>query len=330
METKSVNILCATDDNYAALCGIMLSSLLENNGDILFNIFILTEGLDEEKKDKYCSLEEKYNAKITILQVNKSQFEKCPLWAGDHLSVAAYYRLMAPELLPQEVDKVLYLDCDIIIHGSIKTLWSEDVREYAIGAVLDAQFYNEEFYERLNIPKESRYFNSGVMLMNLKYWRCNNVTERCFDCINKNRQILKYHDQDTLNLVLKDETKLLPIKYNLQSPFLMQGLQERYSCIRNEIRLAIEKPIIIHYIGGGKPWLGLSFHPFRAVFFKYRQKSLWRNCQLSTSTINISEKVKFLLINILILIGIRKGPDTFINVKKNLTFSDFIFVFREL
>lgn len=325
----TINILCATDANYAALCGIMLTSLLRNNLDSRINIFILTEGISKEDNDKYYNLEKIYNTKINLLQIEKSQFEKCPLWAGDHLSVAAYYRLMAPELLPEDIDKILYLDCDIIVNNSIKELWNENIDGYAIGAIIDAQFYNDEFYERLCIPQKNKYFNSGVMLMNLKYWRDNNVTDRCFECILKKKMILKYHDQDTLNVVLNSETKLLPLKYNLQSPFLMKKLQEYYTCMSSEIHSAIKRPIIIHYIGGGKPWWGLSFHPYRTVFFENKHISFWKNTQLTKFNIKTKDKIKFQIVNLLILAGIKNSSEIFINVKMKLTWNNFIYIFRE-
>lgn len=314
-----INILCATDSNYAALCGIMLTSLFENNKNSTFNIYILTDGITNEDQKKLERLTSSNNADLSIIKLNASDFSNCPIWPGDHLSTAAYYRLMVSELLPKSINKVLYIDCDIIVNDSIQALWEQNIEDVAIGAVLDAEFFNSEFYQRLQIKNKNQYFNSGVLLINLEYWRRKNVVKRCFECIEKNKHLLRFHDQDTLNMVLQEEVTILPIKYNLQTPFLMTCFSSNYINIMPEIKQAIQRPCIIHYIGSGKPWNGkISNHPFKSYFHHYKNLSAWKNVDISKTKAPISSLMIWYINNILWFLKLKKEPNIYIIHRKRI------------
>lgn len=319
--TEKINILCSTDNNYAALCGIMLTSLLENNKNVEIRIFILTQGINNEDYTKYILLGKRYNVKINILEIDPTKFKHCPIWPGDHLSVAAYYRLMASTLLPDTIDKVLYLDSDIIINDSIESLYNQNIDDIAIAAVTDAQFYNDEFYKRLDLPKNKIYFNSGVMLINLRYWREHHVQERCFACIEKHREQLHFHDQDTLNIVLQDEVKILPITYNFQTVFI---LSEFYKFYLHERKVSIDdiittskRPIIIHYTGSHKPWYGHTYHPYKSHFIYYYRKSMWKHSKLKKQKISWIEDLIWHILNILWDLHLKPYPQAYIIKKQH-------------
>ena len=131
-------------------------------------------------------------------------------------------------MLPKNFDKILYLDCDTIINGSVKELYDTDISEYALGACIDEGFYNEEHYKHLCYSKKYPYINSEVILFNLKYWRENKVVNKCLEYIANNTDRVKFHDQDTLNAILHKEIKHIPIKYNLQTLFLLSEYTKNY------------------------------------------------------------------------------------------------------
>ena len=277
-----INILCCTDSNYAPYYGIMLTSLLENNGDLPIHIYIMTAGLSQSVTDLYDKLSERYNAKIFYIIVDEARLKDCPVRIGDHVSLATYFRLIAPVLLPENITKLLYLDGDIIVSDSILDLWNQDLTGVALGAVTDESYYLDTPFERLSYPKADGYVNAGVLLMNLDYWRTHQVTERLMDCIEKKGDLLSYHDQDAINLVLHKEIKLLPVRYNLQNGFLQEHHFRNFTLgLQEEIREAIEKPCIIHFGGKGKPWHRREQHPFLSYFHHYRKISLWSDLPLS-------------------------------------------------
>lgn len=95
-------------------------------------------------------LSKHYNANIHIIHVNNDTFKDCPIRVGDYVSIAAYYRLIAADILPKNLDRILYLDCDMIINGNIKELYDHDINEYAFGAVIDEAYFNNTIFYHNN------------------------------------------------------------------------------------------------------------------------------------------------------------------------------------
>jgi len=278
---STIRILCSTDDHYAPFAGVMLTSLFENNRGDSFEVFVLTRGLNTESSRTLQSLGGKYPATINILPVDLAQFSNCPIRPGDHITMEAYFRLMATQLLPERIDRILYLDVDIVIDGSIRDLWEWDIDNYAIGAVVDESFCNQEVYARLRLDPVVPYFNSGVLLMNLNYWREHHVMERCMKCIGDNPDILTFHDQDTLNIVLKDETVYLPIRYNYQTGYYLSWIYPGYPAeFKHQVLDNARCPVVIHFSGPMKPWTTSSDHPFRRRYLHYQNLSPWKDYPL--------------------------------------------------
>ena len=308
----SYNILCATDDNYVPYCGIMLTSLFENNKELNFCIYILAEHLSEKSRNEFATLAKKYSQKIEIITVDSKRLKDCPIRTGDHVSIVTYYRLLAPILLPSDVDKILYLDCDMIINGNISALYNEDIKEHPIAMSKDEAFFIEEKYERLDYCKSYAYKNAGVTLINLKYWRENKIADKCLEYISKYPERVKFHDQDTLNAVLHKEIKLLPIKYNLQTGFLYTDYTRYYENDMPEILEATKSPVIIHFTGVSKPWFKDSRHPYRKRFMHYKNISLWKAHPLKENRYSLYERIIRLRNEIIWALGIMKRPKSYI------------------
>lgn len=270
----SINILCATDNDYVPYCGIMLTSLFENNKDYKFIVYILTEGLSTKNCNELKELNRIYKNSLNIIKVDNETIKDFPIKKGDHVSIATYYRLLAPMLLPEEIDKILYLDCDMIVNGDISSLYNIDLEGYAVAAVADEYSHESTHYDRLSIPKVGAYFNAGMLVINIKFWRENSTAIECFKYIKENRNIIKFHDQDTLNAVLLYHKKLLPIKYNFQTGYLLVDLNLSKS-LEEDIISTSKAPLIIHYTGSDKPWMRYSKQPYRDIFVRYKKMSLW-------------------------------------------------------
>jgi len=252
------NILCATDDNYAHYCGIMLTSLFENNQENQIRVYVVTGGLNNLNKNTLLKLASAYSQVLEIITVDNILFKDCPIDPiKDHVSIATYYRLAVSMLLPKSIDKVLYLDCDMIICRSIRELYDTDLTGFACGVVNDEAYMTDVPYDRLEQTKDllNPYFNAGMLLINLSYWRENNITEKSFNYISRHLHKLLFHDQDTLNGVLFGLVKYLKPTYNLQTGFLFTSYFADFDPnLQKEIREAISSPVIIHYTGYTKPW----------------------------------------------------------------------------
>lgn len=283
MSHSKIAIVCATDDNYAPYCGIMLTSVFENNRDREVSTFVLIDNpLREEHQRRFRKLSKKYQREIIFLEVDKSFFEKFPI-KGDpknvkHWSIVIYYRLYAEDLLPKDVDKVLYLDCDIIVNRPIGYLFDMDWEGYAVGAVPDMCTEWQEYYDRLGYERSKGYFNSGVLFMNLKYWRAHKIGRKCVEYLASNYNCVFNPDQDVLNVVTKDCKRTLPVTYNYQMQLRLPYFFNTFGENMKKDILETDSPHIIHYAAELKPWMTkYYFYPFNAEWHKYKKLSPWKS-----------------------------------------------------
>ena len=310
------HILCATDDKYVPYCGIMLTSLFENNIDLRFCVHILSEGLNEQNRNDLTKFANNYGQSVEFVTIDKDILKDCPIKKNDYVSLATYYRILAPMLLSTDIDIILYLDCDIIINNNIAELYNIDISDYAVGGVIDDDFGNEEKYQRLNIPTKDYYTNAGVLLVNLKYWRENEIVNKCLDYIKNNANKIIQHDQDVINAILHEKIKRLPLTYNFQTAFILSHLQYKYTIeIKDMIRICMYNPTIIHYTGSGKPWYKHSQHPYTNHYLRYHRISIWKQHPI-IDTDKFKDKIIRYIIKALWRLGIKKRPQFYILEKQ--------------
>lgn len=279
-----MNIVCATDDNFVQHCCIMLVSLLCNNKDV--NIFILTEGLTDENR---CIIEEEVSAKgghVHFCIVDSSLIENMPMSKVEglnHISRATYYRLLIADILPQDIDRVLYLDCDIVVNDSLDDFWNIDMTDKAIAAV--PQIGSGYECERLGYPIENGYFNAGVTMMNLDYCRSHHITEEMLAYVEQNHDRLRFNDQDVLNGVLYDRCVHMLPQWNMTSACYVYELDKRgdkrngvvindYAAAKKNIKERGMNPSIVHYVSRPKPWSNNCVHPLYHLYYDYAKQTL--------------------------------------------------------
>lgn len=279
-----MNIVCATDDNFVQHCSIMLVSLLCNNKDV--NIYIMTEGL---KPDNQKIIEEEVAAKggnVHFCLVDSSIIDNLPLSKVEglnHISKATYYRLLIADILPECIDKVLYLDCDIIVNDSLEELWNIDMAEKAIAA--SPQIGSGHDCERLGYPIEDCYFNAGVTLMNLAYCRKHDITSEMLKYASDNYDKLRFNDQDVLNGVLHDRSIHILPQWNMTSACYVYELDKHgdkrkgivindYTDAKKNIQDRKMNPCIVHYVSRPKPWDKDCVHPLYHLYYEYAKHTI--------------------------------------------------------
>lgn len=279
-----MNIVCATDDNFVQHCTIMLTSLLINNNGV--NIYLLAEGLKPENESIIIQQVELLGGKLYMCPVDTSIVENFPMpndSSLSHISRATYYRLLIPEILPLFVDKVIYFDCDIIINQSIQNLWNIDLDGYAIAAALQIGSGCEAV--RLGYPIEYGYFNAGVCVINMKYWRKYSISKELIDYLAINSNRIKYHDQDALNAVLYSRTYHLLPMWNMTSLVYSYFLKQRgdehngitvnsYELEKKNVLQYKKNPIVVHYVSKPKPWQKGCVHPLSNMYYYYAKKTI--------------------------------------------------------
>lgn len=308
----SIDIVCSTDDNYIMPTGVMLTSLFENNKDINVNVHLLHGGLTNEHIDQITNQVSKYNQNIRFYRMDDHLFSEFPIgksYQTNHVgsSMATYYRLFLSQILPDNIEKVIYLDGDILVLYSLKELWNIDMSDKAIAAVFDS-FNNEiSHYNRLRYPQNKGYFNAGVLLINLKYWREHKVESKFLDYVANYPERLACHDQDVLNYIFKDAKMELPLKYNMLNEY---WFDVRYSLISWEYEQQIldgqKNPVIIHFTCIPKPWYKNCKHPYKKMFEKYKSMSLWSNVK-EKRWLRIKYLIEQIFIKSVVFIGLRKN-----------------------
>ncbi len=283
-----MNIVCASDDRFVQHCAVTLVSVLKNNpGEV--TIYLLTEGLSDFNAFLLTQLVRNNGGVLNILLVDPALLKNCPMPDEPklaHISIATYYRLLIPLLLPGDVNKAIYLDCDIVVRKSLAELWNTPIDDLALGAVYQIEESTVSAVKRLGFPLSYGYFNAGVLLVNLKYWRDHDVIARVFDYLNLNKDKILLHDQDTLNALLHDKCLKLPVKWNMMIDLFEKRMLKicdidngkivnDYSIEKSQFLSEMNDPTVLHFVSKPKPWDAGCKHPFKNEYYFYLQFTPW-------------------------------------------------------
>ncbi len=262
---KNIPIFFASDDAYIPFLAVTLQSLEQNaDRNYHYDIKILnTDNISVENKSKV--LAEYSRDVFDIESVDVSPYvEKIStkLHTRDYYSKSTYYRLFIPTMYP-ELDKALYLDCDIVVNDSISKLYETEIGDNYIGAIPDqsVKYLSDEFKDyvenRVGVEKYDKYFNAGILVMNLKKLREIGFEEIFIELLSQ----IKFNvaqDQDYLNVICKGHITFIDETWN-QMPLPVEI--ERPA-----------KPKLIHYNLSFKPWR-LDGILFEEIFWNYARKT---------------------------------------------------------
>lgn len=290
-----IHIACNIDSKFMTHCAVTLISLFENNRQSSFFIHIVGPLLTKEDEESLRKVTDSYGNKIQFYRPAEDMIKDFYIKeAKGRISMAAYYRCMLSAILPKEVEKVLYLDCDIVILDNISELWNTDISKHAVACVEDIGCNEDERYSILHYDKKYCYFNSGVLLINLNIWREMQVDKLCSRYFADYPERIRFNDQDLLNAVLYEHTLYVPLKWNMQDGFYRYQMKERSAEEMDKLRQDMLTPIILHYTNR-KPWSYDSRHPLKAEYYKYASLLPWKDKSLQRSIdLYILAGIKFL------------------------------------
>jgi lipopolysaccharide biosynthesis glycosyltransferase len=189
-----------------------------------------------------------------------------------HITQAAYLRLFAAEFLDPGIERILYLDADLLVLDDLGPLWETELGAYAAAAVPDP--YGLGRREALGLAADAPYVNSGVLLMNLALWRREDLTRRLCGYVESMGDRLLFHDQDALNAVLAGRILPLDYRWNLQARML-RPRGRRATTDPGALARAARAPAILHYTSARKPWLFVMPTPGKALYWRHLQGSPW-------------------------------------------------------
>lgn len=266
------HIVFTIDENFVRFCAVTMASVLASDKAADLTFHIVTDGLGEESRRILSTLAEKQGASVRFYEVSPEDTQKFAVrWEKHRMSSAAFYRCLLGDILPMNISKVLYLDCDLLVLGSLDELWNTELDGYALGAVPDDWTPNLRHFEQLGYDAARwHYINSGVLLINLDYWRGHRLAERFEETYRRQpRNIL--HDQDLINYLLHEQCRPLPFRWNVQEGFYRPRKEQQDETFRETIL----HPSILHY-SSIKPWQYKCMHPLRHLYFTYQDLTPWK------------------------------------------------------
>ncbi|MCM1129608.1 MAG: glycosyltransferase family 8 protein [Oxalobacter formigenes] len=250
----SIAVSLASDRNYIQHLAVTLASILYNKAESdTFCFYILGNDFTEEDREKINQLKSIADFSIEYLPVKEKIINSFPISPDDLVTIETYFRLFIPDLIPKE-DKVIYLDCDIVVRHSLAELYGMDCGDDYILGVRDIDSRGNR--RRMGTK---RYVNAGVLLMNSKKMREDRITEKFIDYILNNKSKIVWHDQDVIAGALNDRVRYISSLWNGQLSRFPKDM--RFSRLHDAH--------ILHFIGERKPWLPYKNSAFTEEYFKY-------------------------------------------------------------
>ena len=247
-EEKKMHLVASCNTQFVPHLAALWVSILDNCEDreYTFDFYIVDDSIEDDCKETLRETLENFEnfGSLTFLTIDKAIFKN--VVTSDRIPATAYFRIEIPELFrDKNVEKVLYMDCDMIALTDITKLWETDLQDHILAAVEDAGFHQR--LEKMGIKtKSNRYFNSGLMLINVKKWLEENVTEKVFQFIEEN--------PEKLNAILHDCWVPLHSRWNAQSYILKREIVNPRKKGEEEYEETRQQPAIIHFTGHIKPW----------------------------------------------------------------------------
>lgn len=280
-----LNIAYGVDENFLFGSGISMQSVLQNNIDIPIRFHLVTDYIDKDFTDKLKEMSNKYSTEIIIYLLDSDKLKKLP--TSEVWSYATYFRFFIFDVLCSICKTVLYIDADVFCKGSLKELLDINFNDEYAAVILDVPNMQNSCEQRLGITGlKEKYFNAGVIFLNLEKWKGNDFTQKAFSLIKEKK--VKYLDQDALNILFNTKNIYLNNDYNC-----IYTLKNELSHI--EYKKYIKSSTkLIHYTGATKPWhyWGIDY-PASTTFKDAYCNSPWKNSSLKNAVKRVEYQERY-------------------------------------
>lgn len=259
-----MNILVTLNKGYVKVLAVMLKSLLLADRDNNFDVYVMNTSLTAEDFDYLNGYLSCDRLKLIDIKADNSMLAQAPV--TDRYPLEMYYRIFAASFLPADVDRVLYLDPDLVVLKPLDSLYNTDMGDNFFAAASHVgNILTKVNNLRLNTEDNSPYINSGVMLMNIEQLRKEQDYEQVLDYIDRHKAFLLLPDQDVISALYSDRIiKVDPLVYNMTERLLLHP-----DTVERGVDMAwiAQNTAIIHFCGRNKPWkpgytgmLGYIYH----------------------------------------------------------------------
>ena len=262
-----INIAYAPDDKYINQTVVSMISAIENNKEHDVEFLILYSNLKDENITKLQNTTNLPKVKLRMLQIDESIFNNLPL--SKWVTVQAWFRIKLPDLC-QDLDKILYLDCDTLVLGDLSELFSLNLDNKYLAGVKDV-WGVDKYVKRLDM-KSDVYIHSGMILFNAEFCRTENFFSKIVEFANSNSKIIEFCDQDSINKIADTQKLVLNPKFNLMDTWWRGGYYEFEGQEEADYLQAKENPVIAHLTGLKPAYKGCK-NKFKDKWWEYAKQS---------------------------------------------------------
>lgn len=288
--SEVLNVAYHSSDLFAPVLATSLASLFENNKNFdEIHVYIFEYPMNEYNKLKLNKLADKYGRNLHyILMPDINKDEDLGLVEVKHNGwfFYSYIKLYLDDLLPKSIEKVLYLDSDILVVDDLTELWRMDLQGHVAAGVIDC--IGEKYYELLGLSKGAYYCNSGMILEDLKAWREKKIGDKVREYCRVNGGYIFFMEQTAFNAGVQEDILILHPKYNMYTMMELISYEEltklrkieRYYT-KKEIEEAVAHPAIIHltntFLLANRAWYEGTKHPRADEYQKYKAMTPWKD-----------------------------------------------------
>ncbi len=304
------NHLCvvyASDDNYAPFMGVSMQSLFEHNQEVeQITVYLLDYGVSAENRERLARTAQAYQRTL-IFQLVDDCIAQLDLHMGARkISIVSYARLFMCSVIPDTFDRVIYLDCDVIVNDSLLPMWQTELGNALIAGVQDT--VDNYYFKAIDLAPDVRYVNAGVLLIHLKAWREEDLQTKFMAYIREKGGNVQHHDQGVINHTCGARRVILSLRYNVTSNTFSFSVKQSRRMFdmsgavyytQAEVEEARKSPAIIHFTTGvlGRPWEEGCEHPMRALYSDALAASQWRGKPLQPQKQDLMTKVASFVCN---------------------------------
>jgi lipopolysaccharide biosynthesis glycosyltransferase len=294
-------VVLAADDRFAMPLAVTVRSTLERLATgATVRLYILDGGLKDATRQRLLDSWPAGRFRVEWLRVDARALSGSPV--SGHVNLVSYYRILIPRLLPDDVQRVIYLDSDLLVCADLTRLWNHDLTGRLCLAVqdcsapyMDSRQAVPNFgecgpyigclepvpnFRALGLSPLAAYFNAGVLLLDLAGWRQADVSGQMLACLKEHKQHVRWWDQYAMNVVLAGRWGALDPRWNQGSHIYRYPTWRQSPFDRQSYDAQHDDPYIVHFTTRHKPWRASCRHPLRQAFFDCMERTAWAGWQL--------------------------------------------------
>ena len=296
IEKRDPILVLAADDGFAMPLAVTVRSALDHLApDRKLRLYVMDGGIRDATKERLLRSWPAGRYSVEWLKVDNSVLAELPF--SGHINLVSYYRILIARVLPADIERVIYLDADLIVRTDLARLWDRELAghwclaapdcsapyldssqvlpNYQICGPLLASAQPVPNFRELGLNGNAAYFNAGVLLIDLAAWRNADLSRHSLECLERHRQHVTWWDQYALNVVLAGRWGPLDVRWNQGSHVFTYPTWEQSPFERTTYEQLRNDPYIVHFTTRLKPWMPLCSHPFRREFFEYLDRTAW-------------------------------------------------------